>query len=144
MRYKKSLIRSIEIPKIADDCYLCFAQHPDHIPFIVKRIYYIYKAQLSLPRGSHAHYKTRQILFCIQGSIKIILDDGRKRNKVILNQPETGIFLDKMIWHEMHNFQKDTILLVLASRKYEDKDYIRNYEQFIAIVDGKNKRTNKI
>lgn len=144
MRYKKSLIRFINIPKISDDCFLYFVQNPDHIPFIIKRVYYILKSRPNLPRGSHAHYKTQQILFCIQGNIKMVLDDGRKREEVTLNQPETGIFLDKMIWHEMHNFQRDTILLVLASRKYEDKDYIRNYEQFLAIVNGKSKKPNKI
>lgn len=139
MRYKKSLIRFINIPKISDDCYLCFAQNPDHIPFVVKRIYYIFKAQPNLPRGAHAHFKTQQILFCIQGSIKMILDNGKKKEEAILNQPETGILLDKMIWHEMHNFQKDTILLVLASRKYDEKDYVRSYEEFSILANGKNK-----
>jgi len=144
MKSKKSLIHLINIPKISDDCYLCFAQNPDHIPFTVKRIYYILKAQPSLPRGSHAHRKTQQILFCIQGNITMSLDDGMKKEEVILDRPEVGIILDKMIWHEMHNFQKDTILLVLASRKYEEKDYIRNYNQFLAIANGQNKKTNKI
>lgn len=144
MRYKKSLIHLIDIPKISDDCFLYFVQNPDHIPFIIKRVYFILKSRSNLPRGSHAHYKTQQILFCIQGSIKMILDNGKKKEEIILNQPETGIILDKMIWHEMHNFQKDTILLVLASRKYEEKDYLRNYEEFLTIANGRNKQINKI
>lgn len=144
MKYKKSLIQSVNIPKISDDCFLYFVQNPDHIPFAIKRVYFILKSRSNLPRGSHAHYKTQQILFCIQGGIKMILDDGRKREEMILNHPETGIILDKMVWHEMHNFQKDTILLVLASRKYEDNDYIRSYEQFLSIVNGKSKKTSKI
>lgn len=144
MKYKRSLIHYVDIPKISDDCFLYFVQSPDHIPFAIKRVYYILKSRPNLPRGSHAHYKTQQIIFCIQGSIRMILDDGSKREEVILNQPETGILLDRMIWHEMHNFQKDTILLVLASRKYEDKDYIRDHEQFLAIANGNNKKTSKI
>lgn len=139
MKNNKSLIHYINIPKISDDCFLYFVQNQEHIPFNIKRVYYILESQPNLPRGSHAHHKTQQTLFCIQGSIKIILDNGSNREEVILDKPETGIFLDKMIWHEMHNFQKDTILLVLASRKYEEQDYIRNYEQFLDIAYGKAK-----
>lgn len=139
MKSQDQLIRFINIPKIDDDCYLCFAQNPDHVPFMIKRVYYILKSQPNLSRGAHAHHKTQQILFCIQGSIKMVLDNGKKREEVILDKPETGVLLDKMIWHEMHDFQKDTILLVLASKRYENKDYIRDYEQFLVIANGKNK-----
>lgn len=139
MKNNKSLIYTIDIPKINDDCYLCFAQNYDHIPFAIKRVYYILKSQPNLPRGSHAHFKTQQVLFCIQGNIKIILDDGNKKEEVILDQPEKGIFLDKMVWHEMHNFKKNTILLIFASRKYDEKDYIRSYKEFLILTNGKNK-----
>lgn len=138
MKSKQRLIRLINIPKISDDCYLCFAQNPTHIPFSIKRIFYILQAQLGLPRGAHAHYKTEQILFCIQGSIKMVLDNGKRREEIILDQPEVGIFLDKMIWHEMQEFKKDTILLVIASRKYNNKDYIRSYRQFLGLVNSAN------
>lgn len=144
MKNKNNLIRLLSIPKVYDDCELCYVQNPAHIPFSIKRVYYIFNAKLSLPRGAHAHYKTRQILFCIQGSIKMVLEDGKTREEVILNRPDQGIILNKMIWHEMHDFQKDTILLVLASRKYEEEDYIRNHEQFLSLTNGKNKKSDKI
>lgn len=136
----KSLIRLITIPKVEDDCCLCFAQYPDTILFKIKRVYYIYQAKPNLPRGSHAHYKTEQILFCLKGSIRIVLDDGRIKEEVVLKNPETGVYLDKKIWHEMHDFQEDTILLVLASEVYKKKDYIRDYQKFLKIVkkDEKN------
>lgn len=130
---KNNLIHLVEIPKITDDCMLYFAQTPDQIPFMVKRIYYISQAKPNLPRGFHAHYKTEQVLFCIQGSVQMVLDDGEKREAIVLNNPGVGIFLDKLIWHEMHSLTKDAILLVLASRSYEAEDYIRNYEKFLEV-----------
>lgn len=126
----RNLIQPIEIPEIFDDCQLYFAQNPDHIPFTIKRIYYITNSDIRLPRGFHAHKKTQQVIFCIQGSIKLILDNGKKRKEVLLSKPNTGVFVDKMIWHEMHNFKKETILLVIASETFDPKDYIRDYGKF--------------
>lgn len=133
---KKSLVKLIKIPKISDDCFLCFAQNPDQIPFPIKRIYYIFGSKPGLPRGSHAHYQTEQILFCIQGRVKIILDDGKKKSIIILNKPEVGIYLGKKIWHEMHDLRPKTILLVLASHIYKEKDYIRDYEKFLKVIEN--------
>lgn len=130
MPQKNSLVKLIKIPKVLDDCILCFAQNPHHIPFKIKRIYTISKAANDLPRGFHAHKKTKQILFCLNGSIKIILDNGKERKEVFLNSPEVGVFIDKMIWHEMLGFKKNTILLVIASTIFDESDYIRNYEHF--------------
>lgn len=126
----KSLIDLIEIPEVFDDCYLYFAQTPDHIPFTIKRVYYILKSDTKLQRGFHTHKKTKQMLFCIQGSIKIILDNGREKASVVLDKANLGLFIDKMIWHQMYDFKKNTILLIFASKIFDEKDYIRNYEQF--------------
>lgn len=131
MASKPKLINLIKLPQIIDECFLCYAQEMDHIPFSIKRVYYILKSDPKKPRGFHAHHKTRQVLFCIQGSIKLVLDNGKLREEVILDKPEVGLLIDNMIWHEMHDFKKDTILLCLASRKFEEKDYIRDYEKFL-------------
>lgn len=130
MQPKDNLIKKIKIPKILDDCLLIFAQYPNHLPFSVKRVFYILSANTKLPRGLHAHKKTQLVMFCIQGSIKLVLDNGKKRSEVLLDKPNTGIFIDKMIWHEMHNFKKNTILLIIASEIFEPKDYIRDYGKF--------------
>ncbi len=130
-----SLIQLVHIPKVEDDCLLCFAQTPDQIPFDIKRVYYISQGKADLPRGHHAHHKTRQILFCIQGKVTIIVDDGQKREEVILDQPHVGIMLDPMIWHEMTNINEETILLVLASEVYDESDYIRDYQQFKSLTN---------
>lgn len=135
---QKKLIQLIQVPKIFDDCYLCFAQRLDHIPFPIKRVYYIFEASTKLPRGLHAHKKTKQVLFCIQRSVKITMDDGRKRGSIILNQPDIGVFIDKMVWHEMRGFKKDTVLLILASTLFDQNDYIRDYDEFKKIKQGKH------
>lgn len=136
MPLKSRLINLINIPEVNDDCYLYFAQNPQ-IPFKIRRVYYITKPNNKLPRGFHAHKKTKQIIFCIQGSIKLILDNGEMREEIILDRPSAGVFLERMIWHEMIDFKKNTILLVLASKEFDDKDYIRDYEQF-------KKKTHKV
>lgn len=130
MKRKNSLIQLLQIPEVFDDCYLYFAQTPDHIPFKIKRIYYIINSDVKLPRGLHAHKKTQQVIFCISGSIKLILDNGKKREEIVIDQPNTGVFLDKMIWHEMIDFKRNTILLIIASEKFDPADYIRQYEEF--------------
>lgn len=130
MSNKSRLIKVIEIPQIIDDCQLYFAQYPDQIPFKIKRVYYIVGANTKIIRGLHAHKKTNQIIFCILGTIKLLLDNGKKKEKILLNKPNTGVLLEKMVWHEMSEFKKNTILLVLASAEFKEKDYIRNYEDF--------------
>lgn len=130
MRGKDHLIKIIKIPEIFDDCYLYFAQTKDHIPFPIKRVYYITRSNTKLSRGLHAHKKTNQVIFCIQGSIKLILDNGKIREEILLDKPNIGVLLENMIWHEMIDFKQNTILLVLASKEFSEKDYIRDYEQF--------------
>lgn len=130
MQLKKRLVKKIRIPKIVDDCLLMYVQSQDHLPFAIKRVFYITSANTKLPRGFHAHKKLKQVLFCIQGSVRLILDNGKKRTDTIINKPHLGVLIDNMIWHEMHDFKKDTILLIFASRFFEPEDYIRDYGKF--------------
>lgn len=122
----------IDVPHIADEGSLCFMENNNHIPFEMKRIYYIFDVEKNAVRGHHAHKKTEQMLFCIRGSISIRLDDGKTKETVVLDKPNRGIFLDALMWHEMADFSEDTVLLVLASDVYDESDYLRNYEDFIA------------
>lgn len=141
MRLVKNVIK---ISKIIDDCFLYFVQTPEHIPFSIKRVYYILESNPQFARGHHAHKKTDQVLFCIQGSIKLILNDGRKRRKILLDNPSQGVLINRMIWHEMNDFKLNTILLVLASRIFEPDDYIRDYNQFLKLAHEKKKKGSKI
>ncbi len=141
---KKSLINIVKVPKIYDDAFLCFAQSPDQIPFDIKRIYYIFSAVSGLPRGKHAHKTTRQILFCIKGKVRMVVDNGKERKEVVLTNPEDGIILEPMVWHEMLDMDKNTILLVLASKIFDPGDYIRDYEQFKYMSKKKTRKHDKV
>ena len=100
------------------------------IPFNIKRVYYIFGTSDGTSRGYHAHKKLSQAAVCIKGSCQFVLDDGINKEKVLLNTPHTGLFIDPLIWHEMHDFSPDCILLVFADDYYDESDYIRDYDQF--------------
>lgn len=134
MTKRKKLTQFIRIPQIIDDCFLFFVQYPHHLPFQIRRVYFITSADPKLPRGYHAHKKTKQVFLCIQGKIKLILDNGKKREQLTLQNPRVGVYIPEMTWHEMHNFQKNTILLILASETFKPQDYIRNYRQFVKLA----------
>ncbi|MCZ8531809.1 sugar 3,4-ketoisomerase [Psychrobacillus psychrodurans] len=101
-----------------------------NIPFDIKRLYYIYGTS-DQPRGFHAHKALRQVLICVKGSCKILLDDGIEKRVYELNLPNKGILVEKMVWREMYDFSEDCVLLVLASEYYDEKDYIRDYSDFL-------------
>lgn len=134
-RIKTKLSYIIEIPKIQDEGYLCFMEENNHIPFSIKRIYYIFDVIKNAVRGKHTHKETKQVIFCLRGSITIILDNGRDKEAITLNKPHQGLFLDSMMWHEMVAFKKDTILLVIASDIYKENDYIRSYKTYLEEVN---------
>ena len=134
---RTKLSHMITIPKIEDEGFLCFAEGQNHIPFPIKRFYYISDVMKGAERGFHAHHETLQVLFCIKGEITLVLDNGERREKFVMKESHKGIFLDKMMWHEMVNFKKDTVLLVVASEYYEESDYIRDYEEFSQSAQSK-------
>lgn len=104
------------------------------IPFLVKRVYYIYDTLPGVRRGFHAHKNLKQVLICVKGSCKLHLDNGTKTMEVILDDPSEGIYLEHNIWREMYDFSPDAVLLVLASELYDETDYIRNYQDFIKYI----------
>lgn len=109
---------------------LCFGEAEKHIPFKIKRCFFIKGVPRGAKRGGHAHKKIKQALFCLSGSVKVILDDGRDKKEIILSKPNVGIFIDKMLWVDLVDFQRSTILCVLASDFYKEEDYIRDYHTF--------------
>lgn len=104
------------------------------IPFEIKRVYYIYDTLANVHRGFHAHKCLKQLLICVHGSCKILLDDGTSKEEVCLNKPYEGIFIQSNIWREMYDFSSDAVLLVLASELYDESDYIRDYQEFLRYV----------
>jgi dTDP-4-dehydrorhamnose 3,5-epimerase-like enzyme len=103
----------------------------NNIPFTMKRVYYLYGLQKESSRGFHAHKELKQIIVCIKGSCNVVLDNGEKKQLFHLDKPNKGLFVDKMIWREMHDFSDDCILMVIASDYYDENDYIRNYHEFL-------------
>jgi dTDP-4-dehydrorhamnose 3,5-epimerase-like enzyme len=103
------------------------------IPFAIQRVYYIQINTLhAKPRGYHAHHQLRQIAICLSGNCRFVLDDGLNRVNINLDSSmnNQGLLIDKMIWHEMHDFSADCLLLLLASLPYDSTDYIHDYLQF--------------
>jgi dTDP-4-dehydrorhamnose 3,5-epimerase-like enzyme len=104
------------------------------IPFEIKRIFYIYGTTQGVPRGKHAHYKTKQYLISVSGSCKVTLDNGVEKVTYELDSQNKGLLQNAYVWGAMHDFSDDCVLLVLASEHYDDADYIRDYDQFIKQV----------
>lgn len=102
-----------------------------NIPFEIKRVYYIYNTKTGVSRGFHAHKNLQQMLVCLSGACEVMLDNGNNKLVYQLNKQHQGLFVDKMIWREMHNFSENCVLLVLASDYYMEEDYIRDYNTFI-------------
>ena len=101
------------------------------VPFDIKRLYYIYGADNEQIRGKHSHKKLHQILICMHGSIDVRLENFYGEEKYTLNDPSIGLYVGPDNWREMSNFTNDAVLLVLASEKYDEEDYIRDYDKFI-------------
>lgn len=103
-----------------------------NVPFEIKRFYYINSVtDTNGIRGKHAHKKLEQVLFCLNGSVTLHLDDGRNKEKAKLETSAEGVVLEPMVWHTLTNFSKDCVILVVADDYYDESDYIRNYEDFI-------------
>jgi len=105
------------------------------IPFRIKRIYYMYDTVEGVRRGLHAHKSLEQILVCINGSCKVLLDNGKEKKVIPLEKPYEGLYIANDMWREMFDFSNDAVLLVLASEVYDESDYIRNYDEFFKMVN---------
>lgn len=114
---------------------LTFLEAEHEIPFAIKRIYYIYDVAHNARRGFHAHKKLQQVLICVHGSCKILLNDGEETTVVELNNPSEGLLIDSAIWREMYDFSPGAVLLVLASEYYDESDYIREYKAFLDFLE---------
>lgn len=113
-------------------------EHKD-IPFEIKRVYYMYDTKEGVRRGFHAHRTLEQILICIHGSCKVMLDNGIEKKIISLEKPYEGLYVAKDMWREMYDFSSDAVLMVLASEYYNEEDYIRDYDTFVKIVQSTKK-----
>ena len=125
--------RIIDLPKISDPRgNLTFIEGARHIPFEIKRVYYLYDVPGGAERGAHGHRKLQQFLISMSGAFDVILDDGFEAKKFHMNRSYYGLYISPMMWRDITNFSSGAVLMVLASEPYEASDYFRDYEQFLA------------
>ena len=129
-------IKIIEIPKIEDTRGNLSVIEGNVIPFVIKRVYYLYDVPSGAERGGHAHNKLLQFMVALSGSFDVILKDGDKQRTVTLNKPNFGLLIPNGIWRELQNFSSGSVCLVVASEVYEDEDYIRDYNDFLLSKNG--------
>lgn len=132
---RSNLINLIELPLKSDDRGdLVFLEAKKHLPFSIKRLFYIFNTRSTMPRGFHAHKKNRLVLICLAGTVVIKLDDGSNVNQIRLNRPNQALLIEPKIWHNLEQFSPGAIVLACASEPYDEKDYIRDYQEFIKYV----------
>jgi len=122
----------VQLPKISDPRgNLSFIESGNHIPFEIQRAYYLYDVPGGSERGGHAHKELHQLIIAVSGSFDVQLDDGREQLSSRLDRPYTGLYICPMIWRTINNFSSGAVCLVLASHRYEESDYYREYDEFI-------------
>jgi dTDP-4-dehydrorhamnose 3,5-epimerase-like enzyme len=125
-------VHEITLPVITDDRGdLTFVESGTHVPFTIRRVYYLYNVPTSKARGGHAHKQLKQVIFALSGSFRITLEDGRNKTTYVLCDPSRGLLIDGLVWREMDQFSEGAICMVLASQPFDDDDYIRDYDMFL-------------
>ncbi len=131
--------RIIELPRINDPRgNLTFIEGENHIPFDIKRVYYLYDVPGGSDRGAHAHKELHQFVIAMSGSFDIVLDDGDRQRRFHLNRSYYGLYICPMMWRTLDNFSSGAVCTVLASRPYEESDYIRDHGEFLSLAKKKN------
>lgn len=127
----------IELPKIQDPRgNLTFVEGGEHIPFNIQRVYYLYDVPGGAERGGHAHKGLHQLIIAMSGSFDVVLDDGSEKKRIHLNRSYNGLYVCPMMWRELDNFSSGAVCMVLASNRYSEDDYYRDYDEFIHAVRG--------
>lgn len=114
---------------------LVVAETQKEIPFDIKRLYYIYDVGKEKERGFHSHKRLEQVYIGIHGSMKVTLSDGTEKKEIILDNPKQGLYIGHDVWRTITDFSPDAVLLVAASEHYDENDYIRSYDEFVASLN---------
>jgi dTDP-4-dehydrorhamnose 3,5-epimerase-like enzyme len=127
--------RLIEFPKISDPRgNLTFVEGGNHVPFHIRRVYYLYDVPGGATRAAHGHRTLSQVMIAMSGSFDVTVDDGTTKRKLHLNRSYYGLYLPPMVWRDLDNFSSGSVCMVLASEVFDESDYFRDYQQFLAAV----------
>lgn len=130
----------VDLPRINDPRgNLTFVEGRRHVPFDIKRVYYLYDVPGGAERGGHAHKDLHQLIIAMSGSFDIHIDDGFEKKTIHMNRSYYGLYICPMIWREIDNFSSGAVCMVLASEYYDENDYYRAYGQFVEDVRRKTK-----
>ena len=133
MNYSVDLCKLITLPKISDPRgNLTFIEGGNHIPFDIQRVYYLYDVPGGSDRGAHAHKELHQLIVAMSGSFDVVLDDGREKKRFYLNRSYSGLYVCPMMWRDLDNFSSGSVCMVLASNKFNEDDYYRDYDEYLA------------
>lgn len=128
-------VRIVNLPKITDQRgNLTFVEGGKHIPFDIKRVYYLYDVPGGAERGGHAHKELHQLIIAMSGSFDLVLDDGTEKKRFHMNRSYYGLYLPAMLWRELDNFSSGAVCMVLASNTYDEADYYRDYDEYMSAV----------
>lgn len=124
----------VNLPKFLDARgNLSFVEQENHIPFVIKRTYWLYDVPGGECRGGHAYKENQEFIVALSGSFDVILDDGEEKKKFTLNRSYYGLYVPKGLWREMNNFSTNSLAMILSSTDYDESDYIRNYDEFFKL-----------
>ena len=132
-------VRTIELPRFLDKRgNLSFMEQRNHIPFEIKRTYWIYDVPGGENRGGHAYRENEEFIVSLSGSFDVIIDDGNEKKAFTLNRSYYGLYVPNGLWREMKNFSTNSLALIVSSTKYTKEDYVRSYDKFLMLKkDGK-------
>lgn len=132
--------RVIELPKISDPRgNLTFIEGARHVPFDIRRVYYLYDVPGGASRAAHGHRRLQQLMIAMSGSFDVTLDDGFEKRRFHLNRSYFGLYIAPMIWRDLDNFSSGSVCMVLASTEYDESDYFRDHDKFVEAVRGANR-----
>ncbi len=129
----------IQLPKFLDTRgNLSFIEQQNHIPFVIRRTYWLYDVPGGECRGGHAYKENEEFIVALSGSFDVIIDDGKVKNTFTLNRSYYGLYVPKGLWREMDNFSTNSLAMILSSTDYNANDYVRDYDEFLKLKnDGK-------
>jgi hypothetical protein len=133
----QGFVREITLPQIHDPRGdLTFVEGGNHVPFDIRRVYFLYNVPVDSERGGHAHMELEQVVFALSGSFRMKIDDGKTKSEYWLRDPRKGLYISRLIWREMDAFSQGAVCMVLASHRYDETDYYRNYGDFLSAAQG--------